>query len=210
MPNVPAAPPAPRRAAQPDFRFDPGLLAEPAAFALSDDGRALTRAGAEGPYLAALASPAVESAGRAYAEFCIDALPPGESRCYLFLGVTALAAPPSGRAAWAELSEDRASRGLYCLTGAAMPGERGHAAPLKKGDRVGLLVGVPPPSPPPHSPSLPALRHRRVCMRADVGARALSRPGEVPRPLALSDSPLPPLAHTLALAPTATDTADRR
>jgi hypothetical protein len=123
---------------QTDFRF--GALAVPGGFAVSDDGRTLTRTGAEGPYLAALAEPDFDSAGRTYAE--LEVFPAGADRCYAFLGVTALPAPPGGGGRWAELSSDPATRAFYCLNGCAMPGERPFGAELARGDRVGLLVAA--------------------------------------------------------------------
>ena len=117
-----------------DFRF--GALAAPGGFAVSDDGLTLTRTGAEGPYLAALAEPDFDSAGRTYS--ALEVFPAGADRCYAFLGVTALAAPPGGGGRWAELSSDPASRAFYCLNGCAMPGERSWGAALPPGGRVGL------------------------------------------------------------------------
>ena len=168
------------------FHF--GALAAPGGFAVSDDGITLTRTGTVGPYLAALAEPEFDSSIRTYVELVLDAVPPGESKCYAFLGVTALTAPPGGQGRWAELSSDPASRTFYCLNGSAMPGERSWGTALAPGDRVGLLVDAgrltvlvngAQVGPGPMADDVP----RRVRLAAEIyhpGVRVRIVPGAVP------------------------------
>jgi hypothetical protein len=108
---------------------------------ISDDGMAATRAkGAEYEYQGALVEEAVDTGGRAYAEWVIEE---AVGDCYIMLGVTALeAAPQAGTCMHNSIADSPESRMYGCRNSRAYPGYRdwGGSGLRRKGDRVGLLV----------------------------------------------------------------------
>ena len=91
-----------------------------------------------GGWQSALAEPAFDSAGRAYAEWILEAT---DENCHVFLGLTALGAAASGCGMYMSPQ----SRMYYCSnssvypTGTASPSWMGSGR-RSVGDRVGLLV----------------------------------------------------------------------
>ena len=119
----------------------PGRVAE--GISVSDDGMAVTRGeGAAGQwhpyqYRGALAEEAVDTGGRAYAEWAIEE---ADDYCHIMLGVTALEATPAAGTMYIYGSPE--SRMYFCYDSRAYPGNRdwGTSERRRKGERVGLLV----------------------------------------------------------------------
>ena len=101
---------------------------------VSDDGMAVTLS--TGSWRGALAEEAVDTGGRAYAEWVIEE---ADAICNIMLGVTALeAAPPAGTGIHASPE----SRMYDCNDSTAWPDGRdwGASGRRRMGGRVGLLV----------------------------------------------------------------------
>jgi len=105
--------------------------------AVSPDRQVATVTGT-GQWVSALAEPAFDSSGRAYAEWVLEQT---DANCYIMLGVTALTAAPVGN----DVYQSPLSRMNYCHNSVVYPS--GSASPSwagsgrrSQGDRVGLLV----------------------------------------------------------------------